>query len=62
MDDGVRVGLREIYDKVVDLAQKMDPVPGLVADHETRLRKVERVAWMAAGIAVAAPIVASVLG
>lgn len=39
------------HSAVQDLAAKLDSVPGRVADHEARLRAVERAVWWAAGAA-----------
>jgi len=40
----VRVTLSKIYDTVLEIDRKVDPLPGIVADHATRLRAVEMLA------------------
>lgn len=49
---GVVIGLKEIYDQLVILATKVEVMLGsqidadkLIADHETRLRALERGRW-----------------
>ena len=40
----IRITARDIYDKVIELGRRMDLAAGMaaqVADHETRLRKLE---------------------
>jgi len=37
----VKVTLSRIYDTVLEIDRKVDPLPGIVADHSTRLRAVE---------------------
>jgi len=52
----VRVTLSSIYEKLLDMDRKLDPVPGLVNDHSSRLRKLEvqvAVQWVAFGIVIA---------
>lgn len=46
----VKVTLRTIYDKLLDVERKVDPLPAQVADHETRLRLLERSTWMLSGV------------
>lgn len=48
----VRIGAREIYDKLVDLDQKVsrmvdrnDATSADIEDHETRIRVLERARW-----------------
>lgn len=55
-EPSVRVTLSSIYEKLLDMDRKLDPVPGLVNDHASRLRKLEvqvAVQWVAFGIIVA---------
>ncbi|MEV1199471.1 hypothetical protein [Microbispora rosea] len=56
----VTIGAREIYDELKTVGSKLDRLDGKVdgtvaevADHETRIRKLERVVWIAAGAAAA---------
>lgn len=50
-DSFVVITNREVYEAVTELGRKLDPVPTALADHETRLRSLERKVWGAAGIA-----------
>lgn len=58
-DDGppyVKVTLDVIYQKLLDVDKKVDPVPEIVKDHEGRLRKLEiqtAVQWVAFGLLIA---------
>lgn len=58
-DDGppfVKVTLDVIYQKLLDVDKKVDPVPEIVKDHESRLRKLEiqtAVQWVAFGLLIA---------
>lgn len=49
-EPGVRITNRDIYDKLVAVERKVDPLPKQVEDHETRLRAIEtainRNAWL----------------
>jgi hypothetical protein len=40
----VKVTLSRIYDTVLEIDRKVDPLPAIVADHETRLRAAETMA------------------
>lgn len=53
----VRITQREIYDLLVAIDKKLDPLPARIEDHETRLRALERQVWRWAGVAA---LVASV--
>lgn len=37
----VEVSLGTIYETLINLDKKMDPIPATVADHEGRIRKLE---------------------
>jgi hypothetical protein len=47
----VKVTLAAIYEKVLDVDRKLDPIPRAVADHETRIRALERHMWLWLGAA-----------
>lgn len=52
----VKVTLDVIYNKLLDVDKKVDPVPEIVKDQGSRLRKLEiqvAVQWVAFGILVA---------
>lgn len=38
----VRVTLSKIYDKLLDVEKKVDPIPAAILDLETRMRAVEK--------------------
>jgi len=38
----VRVTLATIYDKLLEVDKKVDPLPAIVLDHDARLREVEK--------------------
>ncbi len=44
----------EVRDRLVRIETKLDRALADQADHEQRIRKVERVVWIAAGVAAAA--------
>lgn len=44
---------REVLDRLTRIETKLDVANGRVDDHETRLRKLERAVWLAAGFATA---------
>jgi hypothetical protein len=44
---------REVLDRLVSIETKLDLSIGRVDDHETRLRRLERTVWIAAGVAAA---------
>lgn len=45
----VKVSLRTIYEKLLDVERKLDPLPAQVADHEVRIRLLEKSTAMLAG-------------
>lgn len=45
------ITLREVYDAVVGLKEELNGVPRITADHEERIRELERRVWSFAGIA-----------
>lgn len=45
------ITLREVYDAVVGLKEELNGVPRITADHEERLRDLERKVWSFSGIA-----------
>lgn len=47
----VRVTLTTIYDKLLDVDKKVDPIPAAIRDHETRIRSLEKHVWMWLGSA-----------
>lgn len=52
----VKVTLDVIYQKLLDVDKKVDPVPEIVKDHETRIRRMEiqtAVQWVAFGLLIA---------
>lgn len=50
-DQFVVITNREVYEAVVELGRKLDPLPATLTDHETRIRSLERKVWGAAGVA-----------
>lgn len=44
---------REVLDRLVSIETKLDISISRVDDHETRLRRLERAVWVAAGAAAA---------
>lgn len=48
------ITLREVYDAVVSLKEELNGVPTITADHETRIRDLERKVWSYSGIAAIA--------
>jgi sulfur transfer protein SufE len=46
----VTVTLEHIYAKVLEIDKKVDPLPGMVRDHETRIRSLERQVWLWCGV------------
>lgn len=63
-DDGqpyVKVTLDVIYNKLLEVDKKVDPVPEIVKDHGERLRKIEiqvAVQWVGYGLLVAGVLTA----
>lgn len=45
-DSSVRITNREIYDTLVAIDRKLDPIPGQVSDHEVRIRAIEKYLWI----------------
>lgn len=41
----VIITLQTIYDKLVDVERKVDPLPQQVTDHESRIRALEKRVW-----------------
>ena len=56
MDDQLQavITLREVYDAVVGLKEELNGVPTITADHETRIRDLERKVWSFSGLAAIA--------
>lgn len=46
---GVKVTLGAIYDKLLEVDKKVDPLPSAVADHEKRIRAIETRVYSAIG-------------
>lgn len=42
----VRVTLTTIYTQLLTLNERIAPVPGQVADHEVRIRAIEKYLWI----------------
>lgn len=42
----VKVTLPVIYEKLLEVDKKVDPIPSIVADHESRIRALERQVWI----------------
>ena len=58
----VKVTLGKIYDKLLEVDKKVDPIPAAIVDHETRLRALERQMWKWMGAsAVVATIVSALI-
>ena len=54
MDNGQQtavITLREVYDVVVGLKVELDGIPKIAADHENRIRDLERKVWSYSGLA-----------
>lgn len=47
----VKVTLTTIYDKLLDVEAKVDPLPERVSDHEVRIRAIEKYLWIWIGAA-----------
>lgn len=47
----VKVTLEAIYDTVLSIDKKVDPIPAQIRDHEQRIRALERHGWMWLGAA-----------
>ncbi len=48
------ITLREVYDAVVGLKVDLDGIPKIAADHETRIRDLERKVWSYSSLAAIA--------
>lgn len=60
----VRIMLLDVYREVVALREQVASLSAMavtVQDHEARLRKTERVMWMALGVAAASPVVVALI-
>lgn len=47
----VKVTLTTIYDKLLDVEDKVNPVPDQISDHEVRIRAIEKYLWIWIGAA-----------
>lgn len=47
----VKVSLDTIYETLLDVAKKVDPVPAQLSDHEVRIRAIEKYLWIWIGSA-----------
>ena len=45
------ITLREVYDAVVGLKVELDGIPKIAADHENRIRDLERKVWSYSSLA-----------
>lgn len=65
MDNGShRVTLTDIFEAVEALKDDVSKLNGVaitVQDHEYRIRKTEKVMWMALGVAAISPIVSALI-
>lgn len=50
-DSSVRITNREIYDTLVLIDRKLEPIPSQVSDHEIRIRAIEKYLWIWIGAA-----------
>lgn len=61
----VKVTLATIYDKLLEVDKKVDPIPATVADHEKRIRAIETRVWSAIGavglMAIISPFVSQLV-
>jgi hypothetical protein len=61
-EPNIKIGLREIYDAVVELKGIVSGHPDKLDDHEARIRSLEIKVWSFSGIAAAiATIVTQIL-
>jgi len=59
----VEIGLREIYDAVLELKTIVSSHPDKLDDHETRIRKLEFKVWSAAGFSgIIAVVISQIIG
>lgn len=42
----VKVTLTTIYEKLLDVEDKVNPVPDQLSDHEVRIRAIEKYLWI----------------
>lgn len=61
MEPKVEIGLREIYDAVVELKAIVSGHPDKLADHEDRIRRLERKVWFVSGLASVVSVVVTLL-
>ena len=45
-EPSTRVTLGTIYQKLLDVEKKVDPIPDQVRDHEVRIRAIEKYLWI----------------
>jgi hypothetical protein len=45
-EPSTRVTLGTIYQKLLDVEKKVDPIPEQVRDHEIRIRAIEKYLWI----------------
>jgi len=57
----VEIGLREIYDAVLELRGIVKGHPDTLDDHEARIRNLEMKVWGFAGIGSVASVLASII-
>jgi hypothetical protein len=56
------ITLREVYDAVVGLKVELDGIPKIAADHENRIRDLERKVWSYSGLAaIAGAVIAQLI-
>lgn len=55
----VKVTLGTIYEKLLEVDKKVDPLPAAVLDHEARIRSLEKHMWARMGAAAVAGAVLS---
>lgn len=54
-----QITLREVYDILVQVRDTVNPLPEKVADHDTRIGRVERRMWLLTG---GATVVGAIIG
>jgi hypothetical protein len=50
-EPATKVTLGAIYNKLIEVDKKVDPIPGQVHDHEIRIRAIEKYLWVWIGAA-----------
>lgn len=45
-EPAVKVTLGVIYNQVLEVSRKLDPVPPQILDHEIRIRAIEKYLWI----------------